>query len=231
MRLSEIYTSIQGEGPNTGKPTTFVRFGGCNLRCPGWGSGTLPDGTIVQGCDTVFAVYPEWRSTWNSLQPYEIADMISESPKRVCLTGGEPLIQPSVAMTTLVGMLTHKKYEIDLFTNGSRLLPSWGANHNVCVVMDYKLPGSGEFGSFDIRNLQRLGGKDAIKFVCKDRADFETALSVIQHNGFVAQVWFGVVWSELEHSVLADWIHSEYPEGRMNVQTHKLIWDPEERRR
>ncbi len=64
LKISEIFCTIQGEGPNVGKPTTFIRCGGCNLRCPGWGSTTLPSGEVVGSCDTPYAVFPEYRDQW-----------------------------------------------------------------------------------------------------------------------------------------------------------------------
>lgn len=240
MRLCEVYTSVQGEGPNTGKPTTFVRFGGCNLRCPGWGTGTLPDGTEVPGCDTVFAVYPQWSSTWGKHSVSEIVSQIPSEPKRVCLTGGEPLTQPRKELDDLVFGLFHNDYTLDLFTNGSRPLGShvWTGLDAVTVVMDWKLPGSGELNTFDVNNLSRLGEKDAIKFVIKDRHDFDTALENIEWaekkrllgHPFAAQVWFGPVWDHLLPNALTEWIQEEYPEGHLNIQTHKYIWNSEMRR-
>ena len=230
MRLCEIYTSTQGEGPNTGKAITFVRFGGCNLRCPGWGTGTLPDGTEVPGCDTVFAVYPEWRDTWEQIGPDEVFDRIPSQPKHVCLTGGEPLTQRTKEMERLVAALTVNQFNIDLFTNGSQELPDWARQSHVTVVMDLKLPGSGEWGSFKADNLWRLQKKDAIKFVCKDRADFEEAIRIVRTNNFYAQRWYGPVWDELDPAELAEWVKEDDPVGYMNVQVHKYVWSPEERR-
>ena len=122
MKVNEIYTSIQGEGPNTGIPTTFVRFGGCNLRCPGWGTylvsedghdivriGTevgLPvdkyvgEGTILRGCDTIHAVYPQFRKQWTEMTCLEIAEQCQETAF-VTFTGGEPLIQSPEAFEFL----------------------------------------------------------------------------------------------------------------------------------
>lgn len=235
MRLSEVYTSVQGEGPNTGRATTFIRFGGCNLRCRGWGEGKLPDGTTVRGCDTVFAVYPEWRGTWNSVTVDQVLDQIPENPRRVCITGGEPLIQPTKEINELAERLVGLAYEIDLFTNGSRLLKNYPWTHiydQVSVVMDWKLPGSEEQFTFEMSNLDHLTEKDAIKFVCKNAFDFESALGHIEDAGdrLKAQVWFGPVWGYLDPSDLASWISRHYPQGRMNLQTHKYIWDPEERK-
>lgn len=235
MNVCEVYTSVQGEGPNTGKPITFVRFGGCNLRCPGWGTGHLPDGTEVPGCDTVFAVYPEWRDTWDSRTPLEVRSLVPDSPRMVCLTGGEPLIQRSKDMVDLVQLLLQDSFTIDLFTNGSQLLPSWTALNKVTVIMDWKLPGSGEGGTFNVENLERLYPKDAIKFVVKNRVDFDVALEHIAwakvEKFLDAQVWFGPVWNEMDPSELAVWVQEEYPNGRMNLQTHKYIWHPDERKR
>ena len=233
MRLSEVYTSVQGEGPNTGDPTTFVRFGGCNLRCPGWGFGKLPDGSEVPGCDTVFAVYPEWRKTWDKLTPQEVFAQTPEAPARICITGGEPLIQPKEEMAGYVDLLLRSDHVIDLFTNGSRPIPEWTSEDDVTVVMDWKMPGSGEGESFNPENLKLLQPKDAVKFVCKDRDDFDVAVVCAERvqNESQAQVFFGVVWGALNESQMAKWVADEYPTGRLNVQLHKLMWDPDERRR
>jgi len=236
MRLCEVYTSIQGEGPNTGKPITFVRFGGCNLRCPGWGQGELPDGTIVEGCDTVFAVYPEWHSYWSSHTPEEVKLGIPALPKHVCLTGGEPLIQPSKQLQHLVELLWKDDFKIDLFTNGTQDLGKhpWTQDYGVTVIMDWKLPGSGEGGSFNSYNLVHLKQKDAIKFVVKDREDFDEALRLInwanEYTSVNAQVWFSPVWGVMDTAALASWVQEEAPNCRLNIQTHKYIWQPDARR-
>lgn len=230
MQVCEVYTSVQGEGPNTGRPITFIRFGGCNLRCPGWGTGELPDGTVVPGCDTVFAVYPEWRDTWESKSVEDILAMVPEEPKHVCLTGGEPLIQRSKQLQELVDQLLYEGYDIDVFTNGTQLLPSWAFNPDVTVIMDYKLPGSEEWGSFNIGNAPLLGEKDAIKFVCKNTYDFDVACKFLQEHDIRAQAWFAPVWDHMHPSQLADLVSNYYPEGRLNIQTHKYVWSPEARR-
>lgn len=234
VNLCEVYTSVQGEGPNTGKPITFVRFGGCNLRCKGWGSGLLPDGTEVSGCDTIFAVYPEWRGTWNSTAVSELLDRVPKSPRMVCITGGEPLIQPSKELSAFAQGLLDGGYDIDLFTNGSRSLDNhpWTGHPDVTVVMDWKLPGSMEGTTFHMPNLDHLQEKDAIKFVCKNRFDFEMALEHLTHwrDRIKAQAWFGPVWNHMDPVRLAGWVAEEYPEGRLNIQTHKYLWDPNERK-
>ncbi len=233
LKVVEIFKTIQGEGPNAGTATTFVRFGGCNLRCPGWGTGLLPDGTQVRGCDTVYAVYPEWRSNWDAHTPDEVYDRITTAGlNHICITGGEPLTQPAEQLSQLVHSLLGDGYTIDLFTNGTRLLPDWARTTGVTVVMDYKLPGSGESGSFNNANWRLLQKKDEVKFVCKDRADFDAAaVAIIAYqaaaeafSGFLEPHFsFGVVYGELEESLLAEWIIEDYPYVKLNVQVHKKI--------
>lgn len=230
MKLCEIYTSIQGEGPNVGDPTTFVRFGGCNLRCPGWGEGVLPDGTVVPGCDTVFAVYPQWRDHWSSMGPQQIVDQVPKHVSRVCITGGEPLIQPEREMHELVQSLRLRGHVFDLFTNGTRIIPEWALDRNVTIIMDYKLEGSGEGEKFVEKNFDLLQpGKDAIKFVCVDEKDVNEAVWAMNTPGFPdVEVFFGVAWGKMTYDQLVDRLPVN---ARLNVQTHKHLWPPDERRR
>src|SRR5262249_42610917 len=79
--ISEIFgPTVQGEGPLIGRPTVFVRTGGCDYRCV-W-------------CDTLYAVLPEHRSEWVLMAPTEIARRIDElagnDPVLVTLSGGNP---------------------------------------------------------------------------------------------------------------------------------------------
>ena len=98
--LVEHFYSIQGEGKYTGTPSLFFRFGGCNMKCEGFGcSEVATDGEVVLGCDTVYAVNKEhfshnWipiNSAKELLQVLEQYELPS-TPVDIVLTGGEPLI-------------------------------------------------------------------------------------------------------------------------------------------
>lgn len=100
MRVNEIFYSIQGEGYHTGTAATFVRFSGCNLKCP--------------FCDTDFSDY-------NDFSEDEIVDFVKKYPsKLVVITGGEPSLQ-------LTYSLVEKLHDIGKYvcveTNGTRTLP------------------------------------------------------------------------------------------------------------
>ena len=101
-RINEIFYSLQGEGHWTGTPMVFVRFSGCNLRCP--------------FCDTDFMKYVEM-----SLDEVlgAVKDVAGEC-RRVVFTGGEPSLQLN---QPLVDALHDEGCSIHIETNGTHLLP------------------------------------------------------------------------------------------------------------
>lgn len=225
MKLLELYTSVQGEGPNVGVPTTFVRFAGCNMRCPGW------------PCDTPYAIFPEqWRHEFTKVTPHELVELIEQKyPKNICITGGEPLIQPKDEIRSMVGQLVKAGYTIDLFSNGSRNFEEYQMTRpEVTIIMDWKLTGSGEGDSFlEERNANRLrlADTDAIKFVVAHKQDFDEALSEWKAWGTVHhRVYFAPAWNILTPARLVSWIEeSTLEDAWLNLQSHKYIWNPQSR--
>ena len=70
IRISEIFgPTIQGEGPLVGRPTVFVRTGGCDYRCT-W-------------CDTLYAVLPEYHDEWTPMTPAAIMARVNECLRRL----------------------------------------------------------------------------------------------------------------------------------------------------
>ncbi|MDR0666416.1 MAG: 7-carboxy-7-deazaguanine synthase QueE [Campylobacteraceae bacterium] len=102
MYLVESFLSIQGEGKYAGYPSLFARFGGCNLRCKGFGCEFISplNGSKLIGCDSLFAVdekhfKQEWESFDDAQKLFSKIIMhlkdIDYLPHLV-ITGGEPLI-------------------------------------------------------------------------------------------------------------------------------------------
>jgi len=127
LYLVEHFYSIQGEGRYTGVPSVFFRFGGCNMKCEGFGCiEKAPDGTEVLGCDTVYAVNKEhFSQNWisinktqellNVLEQYELPEGVD-----IVLTGGEPLIYANDPIfVEFLENLFQRGHQITFETNGS----------------------------------------------------------------------------------------------------------------
>ncbi len=230
MRISEIYLSVQGEGPRVGIPTVFIRFGGCNLRCPGW------------PCDTPHAIFPEkYRNEWKVMSPEEITEEVLRTASpfdtfNVCLTGGEPFLQKSDDVMSLVVKLyeTEKVTDVECFSNGALSYPE-NANDLITFILDWKLPGSGE-STLDKNRLQnvkmlREDPTQAIKFTIKNHNDYTVARRIwMDHlRGYPIQVYYGVVWNELTNSQLISWVLEDALPWRLTMQVHNHIWDRRKR--
>jgi organic radical activating enzyme len=125
--LVEHFYSIQGEGRYVGTPSLFFRFGGCNMRCEGFGCKEIaPDGSEVLGCDTVYAVNKEhfshnWIAIENPEQLLHVLDLY-ELPCAVdiVITGGEPLIYANdIIFVNFLEALVAKGHQITFETNAT----------------------------------------------------------------------------------------------------------------
>ncbi|MDD2790259.1 MAG: 7-carboxy-7-deazaguanine synthase QueE [Sulfurimonas sp.] len=161
LYLVEHFYSIQGEGRYTGSPSLFFRFGGCNMRCEGFGCvEEAADGTKVLGCDTVYAVNKEhFAHTWNPIKDtQELLNVLDlyELPEGVdvVLTGGEPLIYASdplfVAFLEALDALGHT---ITFETNGSLAVDfeKYPIYKKCIFALSIKLSNSGESENKRIR--------------------------------------------------------------------------------
>ena len=106
-RVHEIFYTLQGEGAHSGIPAVFVRFSGCNLRCP-W-------------CDTEFEGYTEMSADDIIAEMLDLYDIPNIRRKMCVLTGGEPALQ---ADTTLIDALHAAGFYVCIETNGTRALPN-----------------------------------------------------------------------------------------------------------
>jgi 7-carboxy-7-deazaguanine synthase len=159
--LVEHFYSIQGEGRYTGSPSLFFRFGGCNMKCEGFGCEEVAaDGTKVLGCDTVYAVNKEhFAHSWipiksenellNVLDLYELPEGVD-----VVLTGGEPLIYANdTIFVAFLEALDERGHTITFETNGSLAVDfEKYAIYKKCIfALSVKLSNSGENESKRIR--------------------------------------------------------------------------------
>lgn len=223
LRLVEHYASPQCEGPRTGTMTQFVRFAGCNMKCPLW------------PCDTDYAIDPAiYREGSSWVEPFELAERVawmcrSTGASNVCLTGGEPFLQDNDALHDLV-MACDATFEC--FSNGSFSYPDWSINV-LDFVMDWKLPGSGEWETRieqREKNALKLMSTDAIKFVVASDEDLEVAAETydgLLGKGCRAHFWVGPAWDKYDPIKIIDYIKSTAYPWKLNLQVHKMIWPPD----
>jgi len=208
MIVNEIFESLQGESSYAGLPCIFVRLTGCNLRCT-W-------------CDTKYA-YTEGTEYGAD----EIADKMNSSKTVIVeFTGGEPLLQKE-ELVRLIELIDPSK-TILLETNGSISLK--GIPERVVKIVDIKLNGSGEDGSFLKDNLDFIKKTDEIKFVLRDKNDYyEMKDHLLRYNleEKCSVLVSRVKDAELTDSEIADMILKDGLKVRYQIQLHKLIWGEE----
>ena len=204
MQITEIYKSIQGESSFAGLPCVFVRTTGCNLRCS-W-------------CDSEYAFYGGARMN--------VDEIVSQVEQYGCqlveLTGGEPLLQKELPELAL--RLLELGHTVLVETSGERDIAV--LDERVIKIMDLKCPGSGECERNRWQNLDHLQLKDEVKFVVKDRADYEWSREVIhkyeldKRAGLLMSPVFGAVGVRS----LAGWVLEDRLPVRFQLQLHKFIW-------
>ena len=127
-------------------------------------------------------------------------------------------------------MLLDDGYTVLVETSGA--FDVAGVDDRAHVIMDLKCPGSGESARNLWSNLDHLAGKDEVKFVVKDRADYEWTRDTIRERGLDARVRDGTlgallvspVWGDVDLEALAGWILEDGLQVRFQMQLHKLIW-------
>lgn len=215
IRVTEIFHSVQGESTWAGLPCIFVRLTGCPLRCV-W-------------CDTTYAFHGGERRTIT-----HVIDQVRDIGTRLVeVTGGEPLAHPNAFI--LVARLADAGHTVLVETSGAfDVAPLDPRAHK---IMDLKCPGSGESHRNLWTNLDHLGSGDEVKFVVKDREDWEWTARTIRERGLDEMVWTGrlgallvsPVWEEMDPEALADWTLASGLPVRFQMQLHKLIWGAEKK--
>jgi 7-carboxy-7-deazaguanine synthase len=232
MRLIELYKSVQGESSFTGVPCIFVRFAGCNLRCA-W-------------CDSEY--------TFTGGHPFTEDEVVAQIEALapctlVEFTGGEPMLHAKDLLPLMDRLLNDpvRKYTLMIETSGERPLGEVPAA--VHKIVDVKCPGSGSaFGSFRMSNLDALTVRDEVKFVLRDRVDYEFARGFIREHlaakiadGTLGHILLSPAFNqapsplrtadnmELDGRDLVGWMLEDGLPARLSLQVHKFIWEPQKK--
>lgn len=209
LRVNEIFYSIQGESTRAGQPCVFVRLTGCQMRC--------------RWCDTVYSFYEGNFRSFDEIA----AEVAGYGCNLVEVTGGEPLLQK--AAIPFLARLCDAGYEVLLETGGG--IDIAPVDPRVRRIVDVKCPASGESGNNHWPNLEALRPTDELKMVLAGEADYLWARDLVREKKLaeICPVHFSPVHGEIVLEELAGWILRDRLPVRLQVQLHKLIWDPQRR--
>ncbi len=216
FKVAEKFISINGEGPRAGELAVFLRFCGCNLDC--------------SYCDT------RWANTaavkYELVSAEELVEYVkSTGVKNVTLTGGEPLLQADIAH--LIKLLGASGAEVEIETNGSVPLKNIvSLAPRPAVTADYKLPSSGMEKYMLTENFSYLTLQDAVKFVVGDMCDLARAEEIINGYGLKekCRIYFSPVFGKIKPVEITEFMKERKLNGvRLQLQLHKIIWEPDMR--
>jgi len=209
LKINEIFFSIQGESSWSGYPTVFIRTSGCHLRC--------------SYCDTTYAYHDGKFMTIDEI----LAAVEGYRAQYVCVTGGEPLLQPAIFL--LMQQLCDRGLHVSLETSGDK--DCVDVDPRVKKIIDIKTPDSGEPNAFSQSNLNFIDTVTEFKFVICSERDFYWAENFAREKGLFSKsnVLYSPSFNQVEEKWLAQKILSENSSARLQLQLHKYIWSPSTR--
>ena len=217
MKVVEKFVSINGEGSKAGQLAVFIRFAGCNLDCV--------------YCDTKWA--NEKDVSYSEMSKEEIYEYIKNTDvKNITVTGGEPLLQDGI-YEFLEYLSLDKELSVEIETNGSVDISLFKKIDNTpSFTMDYKLDYSKMEKKMFLDNLKKLDKRDVIKFVSGSQKDLEILKNIVEKYNLIerTKVYVSPVFGAIEPSVIVDWMIDNNLNGmNLQIQMHKIIWDPEKK--
>lgn len=206
FKVNEIFKSIDGEGIRTGLPVTFVRLNDCNLKC--------------SYCDTRYACEGK---DYVYMTKYDILEYcLYHECKRITLTGGEPLLDEHT--NELITLLEIYDFEVNVETNGSINIIDCPAS---IITMDYKSPSSGMEEFMLLSNLAYLFEEDVLKFVVGSKEDLDRMKEIIEEYQPVCNVYVSPIFGMIEPAEIVEYVlENKLNNVRVQVQLHKIIWNP-----
>lgn len=224
FKVVELFDSIEGEGKRCGRPATFIRFAGCNLRC--------------SYCDTAYALFGEEEEC--KYTEMSLDDILEKDLKKcITLTGGEPLLTEGI--DRLADELLARGHEINIETNGAadimEFLQSLRIHEedSLFFTIDYKLPSSGVEDKMLWSNFESLMPQDVVKFVVGSDEDYDRMLEIVARMkplyDIMPQIYIGCVYGSYDLQQLAEKIVAEpaLEDAHLQVQLHKIVWAPDMR--
>jgi organic radical activating enzyme len=217
FRINEIFLSVQGEGVHVGERTVFVRFYGCPLRCV-W-------------CDQPEALAHTGVGRFDAMTPEAVLARVRSHPavRRVCLTGGEPVLAPTEPLLWLLGELREEGYWISVETSGVRvvepLLPAidfWTVAPKGRSARTFEGdPVEAQLPSV-ARLITALGDRLQLKFVLQAEEDVTDAVRILDGLRYQGGIVLQPEHEQGDGKLIFDsWPWDRYPDARLIPQTHK----------
>lgn len=238
INVVEIFSSIQGEGPNVGARCIFVRVKGCDFAC------SFCDSKFTWDNEKNFTPYDD-----SELSEHLITMCKENSCNRIVLTGGNPCLYD---FGCIISELRCNNIQVDIETQGSKL-PDW-LSETTQIVFSPKPPSSGMNDTYDeittyITENNYIQSADVsikvpvfteedINFARK-YAKFVNEFIVKHDNNINLRMYLSVGNSDVDtcdsirDRVLTDYEHlldaiNKDPENFQNIyilpQLHTLIW-------
>ncbi|MGL4992288.1 MAG: putative 7-carboxy-7-deazaguanine synthase QueE [Sarcina sp.] len=213
MKIVEIFQSIDGEAVRAGLITNFIRVAGCNLRC--------------SYCDTEYALL---KTQGEEISLDEILKKLDKNIKNITLTGGEPLWNKEESML-LLDRLIAEGYSVSVETNGAIDLTDFIKKYpDVVFIVDYKVPSSNMEDKMNINNFNILREIDCVKFVVGTNEDLEKMKEIIENTNLKdgkTSIFVSPVFSKIDPKDIVEFLlDNKLNNVRLQIQMHKVIWDP-----
>jgi 7-carboxy-7-deazaguanine synthase len=219
FRINEIFLSVQGEGIHVGERTVFVRLYGCPLRCV-W-------------CDQPEALTTSGVGKFETVTPEAVLERVRAFPavRRLCLTGGEPLIAPAESLAWLLDELRGAGWWISVETSGARVVEPMMGRIDFWTISpkgESAQTFDGDLVEAQLPTLRRLiqlpEERRQLKFIVQTPGDVRDAVAILD-----ALQYRGAIVLQPEHEkgdgrrVFEWWPWERYPEARVIPQTHKVV--------
>ncbi len=235
LKLSELFCSVQGEGPHAGTSCVFLRLATCNLKCS-W-------------CDTKYTWDWENYDFNKEVREISIEDIwkrITDCPNisHIVITGGEPLLQQN-RLIPLLKLIKDKKkednrshyYYIEIETNGT-VIPSKELIHLVDQwnISPKTANSFNEKNGIDLENLYKKPlfifrdlENSFFKFVIDKFDDFKDIEQYVQNYGLPKERLILMPQAITKEKLLEKsvWINEYAKKNNFTFSTRLqvLLWD------
>lgn len=203
MKISEVFYSIQGEGPQTGMPAWFIRTSGCNLTC--------------DFCDTKYADKGTEQTIKNIIKKVN-----TNQCKNVVITGGEPMLQKD--LFDLVQELINNNFKIYIETNGTIY------NQRLIGLAEFIVSPKPQFMNDKyLKTLKQWSHQSVFKFVIETVSEFDRARTLCEQIDKFDNVYFmPKCTTKKEHEKklegLVNLVKDIAPWGYVSPRLHIYLW-------